>query len=690
MSFSVRLSFLFLSSTALLRAQTATPPGPPPAASSPVEHLEKLIVSAGPQPKDAFDLAQGTAVLAGEELRRLAQGTLGETLSSTPGVSATSYGPGASRPVIRGLGGDRVRVLANGIGALDVSNVSPDHNAAIEPLFASRIEVLRGPSTLLYGGSAVGGVVNVFDNAIPEEAPDGRARGALEIRGGGAAREQTGVLTLGGGARGFATQVNAVKRTTANLRIPGVARIDAEAPAVQPAGTLPDSATETFSGSLGAGLFWAAGRAGAALTHYDTRYGVPTDEPGLGIRMRQTRLNLAGEITQPFGPFRGANTHAGFGDYTHSEVSDGATVNTTFRTRAAEGRLEFTHGAGPLTGTLGVQGARSDVSAAGAEVVFPASLTEAGALFALEELKFGSRLTVQLGGRLDAQRIALGAVDPTLPPVAGYAARSGQRKKHVGASASAGVVYYPAKDWSLGAALAYTERLPTAQELFSHGPHGGTAAYEIGGTGLRNERSLGFDVSLRRRAGFVTGALGVFVNRFAGYIFQQELPALAIPAALNPEGLTPFQYVAADAEFRGGEAELTLHFIEKDNRTLHLDLFGDTVRASLRRSGEALPRIPPVRYGARLHFEDGRWHLTAEVRRAQSQTRAAPGESSTAGYTLVNASANYLIPAGRVNYELFLRGQNLGHATAREHASFLKEFAPLPGRGVVAGVRVIF
>ena len=486
MSLFRHFPILLVSFAGFSPAQTV-PPAAPPAApgTEKIQHLDKFVVSAGHDSKTLFDLAQGTSVLAGEELHRLAQSTLGETLNGVPGVSSTSYGPGASRPVIRGLGGDRVRVLDNGVGSLDASSVSPDHNTALEPLFASRIEVLRGPSTLLYGSSAIGGAVNVIDNAIPGTAPDGRTTGALELRGGGAARERAAVVSVGGGEKSFAAHLNALQQKSDDLHIPGVARIDAGAPVNQPRGLLPGSDGATFSGSLGAGLFWSAGRAGAALAYYDTDYGVPNGED-IRIRMRQTRLDLEGEVTQPFGVWRSAKVRVGLGDYTHAELGDGGrTVNTRFNNRAGEGRVELPHVAiGDVTGTIGAQAARSDFAALGAEVVTPPSLTQSAAIFALEEMKLGSKATLQAGARYEVQQIGLGDVDPALPRVPGYAARSGQVKRSGGLSGSLGLVVYPVKDWSVGASLASSERLPTAQELFANGPHGGTGAYEIGTSGL--------------------------------------------------------------------------------------------------------------------------------------------------------------------------------------------------------------
>jgi iron complex outermembrane receptor protein len=498
-------------------------------------------------------------------------------------------------------------------------------------------------------------------------------------------------VSIGGGDKTFGVHLNALKQKTSDVRIPGVARIDAAAPADQQRGTLADSATDTSSIAGGATVFWGAGHAGAGLTHYETEYGVPSDEPGLSIKMRQTRVDFSGAITQPFGIFRGAKARLGVGDYTHSELADRTTVNTTFKNKAAEGRIELPHAAiGDITGTIGVQGSRSDFSAAGEEVVTPPSLTHTGAIFALEEMKLGTMTTLQLGGRLEAQSIKLGEVDAALPVVRGYAARSNQKKTHAGGSTSIGVVMRPEKNWSIGAALAYTERLPTPQELFSNGPHGGTAAYEMGSTGLGNEKSVGIDVSLRKRTGFVTGALSGFVNRFSDYIFQQELPASAIPTVNNPDGLTPFQFVARDAKFYGGEAEISFHLVDRESHQVHLEFKSDYVHAEQTADHQPIPRIPPLRYGARIEYEGGRWTADIEARRSDRQDRLAPGEPGTGGYTLISANLTYSIPAERVTYELFARGTNLGDVTAREHTSFLKEFAPLPGRGVLVGVRAAF
>lgn len=686
---------LFFVLTGLASAQTA------PAKSAP-DHdeplaLEAMVVSAGPDLKSAFDLAQGTSVLVSDQLRRNIASTLGATLATTPGVNATYYGPGASRPIIRGLGGDRVRMLDNGVGSLDASNVSPDHNVSVEPLLVDRIEVLRGPATLLYGSSAVGGVVNVIDNRIPATAPAHPVSGRAEFRFDSAARERTGVLAVTAGGPAYALQVNGLRSETDDLRIPGFA--DPANPADK--GTLVNSAISTKSISVGGTRFGESGSFGVAVSEYDTVYGVPVGEP-INIDLRQRRADLRAELTRPFGFFKAAKLRFGLADYTHSEVNTTTGLaNTTFKNKAYEGRLEMVQqDTGDLTGTVGLQTSRSNFAAAGVEVVTPPTLTINHALFVLESYKAGPELTLQFGGRYEFQSIKLGEVDPLLPAYPGYTATTGEKRTDHGFSLSAGAVYYPAKDFSLGLSLAYTRRLPVAQEVFSNGPHGGTGAYEVGTAGLGQEASLGLDLTLRKRAGFVTGSVGGFVNKIQGFIFEQRDPARYFDegtGAFRPYPVPPgdsflpiFQFSAKDAVFYGGEAELSFHLVDTKPDRVHLDLTADYVHARQATDDEPLPRIPPLRAGAALRYGTGPWNAGLSVRHSFRQDRVAPGETETAGYTLLGADLSYRFTLSRVEWEIFARGTNLTDQDARVSTSFLKDIAPLPGRSVTVGVRTTF
>lgn len=688
----------FLLTAALAAAQAFAADSPPGESGHDAPFtLESYLVTANPDARTAFDLAQGASILAGDALHRSAQGTLGETLSALPGVSSTYYGPGASRPLIRGLGGDRVRMLDNGIGSLDAASVSPDHNVSVEPLLVDRIEVLRGPATLLYGSSAVGGVVNVIDNRIPAAAPDRAFGGRAETRFDTAAHERTGIAAFTGGNDAFALQVNGLRTKTDDVAIPGYA--DPANPANH--GTLVNSAVSTKTGSVGGTWFGQAGSAGVAVSEYDTLYGVPVGEP-IAIDLKQRRADFRGELTQSFAIFKSAKARLGFADYTHSEIdqSTGA-VNTTFTNRAYEGRVELIQqDRGALSGTVGFQAARSDFSAVGEEVVTPPTLTTSQALFILESYKISPALTFQFGGRYEHQRIAVGAVDPLLPAYPGYAATSGEVCDDHGYSLSTGAVYYPAKDYSLGLSVAYSQRLPVAQELFSHGPHGGTGSYEIGTASLDRETSLGVDLILRKRVGFITGSIGGFVNRFNNFVFEQRDPStyfdeasssfLSYPVPSGDDFLPIYQFVARDALFYGGEADLSFHLVDYDTQHLHLDLTADYVHAQQTTDDQPLPRIPPLRAGIAFRYERGVWSLGAGAQHAFRQARVAPGESETAGYTLLHADVAYRFTFARLDGEIFLRGTNLGDEDARVSTSFLKDIAPLPGRNFTAGVRLNF
>ncbi|MFA6960578.1 MAG: TonB-dependent receptor [Opitutaceae bacterium] len=691
----VRFS-LALAVASLARGQVT----PPPSTSTTNDQavlLDDVVVTGSPDPKTAFDLAQGTSLLSGDALRLREQGTLGQTLDGLPGVSSTSYGPGASRPLIRGLGGDRVRMLESGVGSLDASNVSPDHNVSVEPLFAERIEVLRGPATLLYGSSAVGGVVNVIDNRIPSVAPTAPVSGRAEARFDTAANERTGILAVTTGNEHVAFQFNGLRTETDDVDIPGVA--DPSVPT--PKGTLPQSSISTKSASVGGTYFWKAGFAGVAVSEYDTTYGIPGTEP-IEIDMKQRRLDFRGEITQPFAVFKAAKARLGLADYTHSEVdTTTGTPNTTFNNSAYEGRLELIQqDVGDWSGTLGLQTSRSDFSAVGVEVVTPQSLTYNHALFALEEYQLNRSLTLQFGARVEFQSIKLGTVDPSLPLLPGNTSpTSGEKNSDHSFSLSTGAVLYPAKDYSLGLSLTWSQRLPTAQERYSNGPHGGTGSYEVGSPGLDRETSIGLDLTLRKRAGFVTGSVGGFINQFQNFVFEQRVPGLYFQDATGTfqpgspvlaDDLPIYQFIAKDALFYGGEAEISFHLRDTDTDHLHLTFTSDYVHAQQTTDDEPLPRIPPFRAGVALRYEHGPWSFGTDVRHAFRQDRVSPGETETAGYTLVGADVTYRFAWNRIDWELFVRGTNLTNEDARLSTSFLKDVAPLAGRNATFGLRAAF
>lgn len=648
-----------------------------PASESKVK-LDEFVVTASPLSRAVDEIAQPAAVIGGPRLDLAKQISLGETLAQQPGVSSTYFGPSASRPVIRGMGNDRIRVLAGGVGTMDASVVSPDHAVSLDPLLVDRIELVRGPASLLYGGSAVGGIVNVVDSRIPEEKPARAFTGRIETRYGSAADERAGAAVLTGAAGDWAWRIDGFKRRSDDVEIPGFAGTDEKraelAAAGEPIahGTLLNSASKGQGAGVGVTRFFGdAGHFGISYNGVGSSYGTVA-EPDVTIDLRQRRWDFHGEAMQPTEWLRAARFQLGVSRYQHTEF-EGDEIGTVFKNRGYEGRLELMHAAiGPVTGAVGLQASRSDFSTEGEEAILPASLTTSRAVFVYEEI-VRPTVTWEFGARVEQQRLKPRA-DAT------FAARSDTL-----AAFSAGAVWKLPRGYSLALSLTDSERAPNAQELFVDGPHAGTGAFEIGDPTLRAEKVRGADLTLRKRAGFWTGAVTAFVNRFDGFVFEE-----ATGATDADSGLPIYQFRQGEARFVGAELELTAHLHESKTSRVELHLTADRVRADNLDTRTPLPRIPPSRFGAALDWQVGDWTVTAELRTAARQERVTANETPTAGYGLANASIARRFKLGRVRGELFARGTNLTDATARVHASFLKDIAPLPGRDVMAGVRFEF
>jgi len=700
---SIFLLSLGATASAFAQAHTAPP------AQEPVR-LDQFIVTASPFQRDAADLAQATSLLTGQALSLRRQPTLGETLAGLPGVNSTWFGPGSSRPVIRGLGGDRIRILENGAGTIDASAVSPDHAVSVEPFLIERIEVVRGPASLLYGSSAVGGVVNVLTHRIESERPERTVDGVFEVRGGTHEGERAYGGTVdfaaeAGANRFVVLHLDGFERKLDGLDIPGFAEsaeereheteealAHGEPVPVFARDGLPNSAIDSRGGSAGLSLVAAGGHLGFNYSGFDTLYGVPGHAhagEGVQIDLQQRRFELQGEITRDLGPFNRARLKFGRASYQHTELEDGA-VGTVFRNRGFDGRIELFHEhTRGLGGALGVQMSRQELEAQGDEAFLPPSEQRTWAAFFLEELRHGV-FTHQFGARYERQE-----VDVT--------DGSGRARRDGAFTASAGSVWNPAPGWTLAASLTRTERAPNPQELFSDGPHAGTGAYEVGDAGLGREKSLGFELNLRKRAGRVTGEVSLFANRFDGYLYERPTGLVAVerpagvafvdPATLTPaeeeEALPVFAFTATDADFLGFEAEAIVHLHETAQHKLDLRLAADFTRAE-DGAGRPLPRIPAARYTVGLAWKSGPWSAGAEWQHTAEQDRVAANEGASDGYGLLGAHAAWEFTADRWQWEVFVRGTNLTDEEARPHTSFLKDLAPLPGRNFTAGVRLKF
>lgn len=665
-------------------------------------HADEIVVTASGDLRSQLELANPVTVLSGETLMLRTQPTLGETLSQEPGINQTWFAPGASRPIIRGLGGDRVRMLQGGLSSGDVSSTSPDHAVGLDPGAAHKVEVLRGPSTLLYGSTAIGGVVNVLDGTVPEVVPSESVIGTVELRGGNVAEERYGRFELDGGAGQWAWHLDGGLRRTGDYGIPdSYDPADYEEPEesgeheegdFEP-GTLPNSDLETQSVAAGLTRFGGKGFFGVAVSGFETNYGVPGHEhhgeeheeaedaedgqheqpgedEGVRIDLERRRVDLRGEITEPFGAFRGFKARLGAVTYEHREL-EGEMVGTQFMKDTFEGRFELVQQEkGDWSGSFGLQVLADDLEAIGEEAFLPPSSTTNVGAFAFEELAAG-RLSWQFGGRVES--VGHSVEDGTDMP----------DRSFTPVSLSVGLVWSLPKEWSLGASLARSQKAPNTTELYADGPHAATQTYEIGDPDLGLETSLGFDLSLRREAGPLHGELSLFVNRFDDFIYERITGEVI-------DGLAVLQFSHADAEFRGGELELEYDLWEASHSHLSLKLLGDYVRAELRETGEPLPFIPPLRIGGGLHFGSLHWHAAGEVRWVDDQDRVAEGELPTPGHTLVNASVGYRLYLKRQIVDIMLRGTNLTDELAFNASSVQKFQRPMPGRDLNLTVKLTF
>lgn len=644
-----------------------------------IKNLPAVVVTGNPLGSDLSDLVSPVSVMDDQDLTLRGASTLGETVGNLPGVSSSGFGPNSSRPVIRGLDGDRVRILSNSGTSVDASSLSFDHAVTIDPLVIERVEVVRGPAALMYGGNAVGGVVNALDNRIPQASQTG-ASGRVDTMIGGAdsTRALAGRVEFGGG--GLTLHADGFRRRTSDMRIPDSTG----------ASRLRNSAAESEGGGIGMSLAGDHGYIGASYGLYDSLYGTVA-EPTVTIDMRSERWDVAGEARELDGFITGVKFRVGHTDYKHIELDDGAPA-TRFASRGSDLRVEASHAPlGPLRGVVGVQAGSSDFSALGDEAFVPSTQTDSRALFLFEEMLV-DKLKLTFGGRIE--RVKVGsegggpddANDPGTPRF-----DPAQERRFTGRSAAIGAIYPLNDSLSVATQLAHTERAPTFYELFANGPHAATSNYELGNARLDTEKSNSVDLQLRVKHGDHSGSFGVFHSRFNNFI---ALSGTGVnrdeDGLINPGGDLPeFVYQAVPAKFSGFEAQAHLMLCRCAGE-LHLDLQADAVRASNRDTGEPLPRISPMRGTVALNWHRDALQLRIEAQAARQQDRTDSNGSPTAGYTLVNAFASYGFKAGGIDWQAWLRGNNLFDNEARNHVSFLKDISPLPGRSVMAGLRAVF
>jgi len=689
--------------------------------------LSTVKVTASPLQGDAESLARPVDVLAGERLDEQKAGTLGDTVAKLPGVQSTFFGPGVGRPIIRGQEGPRVAVLSNGMGNMDASTVSADHATSIEPFLADQIEVLKGPATLLFGSGAIGGAVNVVDGRIARELPDRPLSGRAELRGNSVNDERSGMFRLDGVSGNVVLHVDGLVRNGDDYRIPGYAVIDGledhsghdheEGDTDEPRrGRLDNSSVRTRAGGVGATWLGDDGYFGVSASTYRTNYGIPNgahvhadddhdhdhdhdhgdeeegDEHDVRIDMVQNRFEAKGGIYQPTSFLKNISLRTAYTDYEHTELEAG-TPATRFTNRGIEGRLEAVQEQiGGWDGAFGLQFGNSDFGAKGEEAFVPDTATKNIGLFVLQEKQFGP-FKLELGGRHDQVK---------LDPTGDYRAR---RFDATNLSAAGIWTLNDAVDLRFG--IDSSERAPTNEELYAAGAHIATRSLEIGDANLKTERGQRVELGIHTHSDRVDFSASIYQTRFKDFIYLADTGVV--------ESLPVRLWTQQDATFKGAEAEALFHLFEGNAGDWDLRVFGDYVKAELDGSGSRsvdiavphgdhnhnytvdlantghLPRIAPGRVGADLRWSKDGWRASVGAVRYSSQKDVAQNEAPSNGYTLVDAHFAYRWDRTDSNsYEVFLDGSNLTNREVRPHTSLLRDYSPLPGRGVAFGIRAYF
>ena len=702
--------------------------------------IEQVDVTATPFKSSIMESAQPVTVLAGDELRRNQASTLGETLKNEVGVHSSYYGPVSSSPIIRGLNGPRVLITQNSLDVSDASRVGPDHVVATEASTAEQIEILRGPATLFYGSGAIGGVVNIVDDRVPSS---NEAKGAFSIGHNTVSSEDEVSAAYTGGTGQFAFHVDGFWRDGSDYKIPGIAQLETEEEheeeghAEHSEGILENSASESMGFNVGTSLLLDNGFIGLAYGRLERLNGIPghdhgheeEHEEGLDEDLAaheeeeivvmsdlvQNRWQLISELSLDNPWLSGINTRIGFTDYEHAEIENGS-VGTVFGNETLQARVDLLlQDIDGWHGALSLEAKTSDFEAIGEEAFTPPNHTKNYAIALMQEKHIGDFLW-QIGARVE--KVTLNA-DPLALDEDGDEIVQFDELSFTPYSASAGLVWDFSEDYNAAFSMTHAQRAPSATELFSYGPHLGTSSFEVGayfsldqdeehphfveGNSVAEEISNNIDLSLRKHSGNVGWVLNVFYNQVDNFYYERstgftsedveahdhegELPTAE--DALHDEhghGVLPvYIFEQADATLYGLEAELAWQI----NPQLKLTMWGDSIRGKLDNGGN-LPRIPPVRLGSQLRFQTSDWDAEIGISHYFDQERVAALETRTDGYTLVDAEVTYTFATYDNDFTIFLKGNNLTNEDARVHSSFLKNQAPLPGRGFSIGVRGMF
>lgn len=660
--------------------------------------------------------------------------TLGQTLEKELGVSNASFGPGVGVPVIRGLTGSRIRTLQNGIGSHDAASLSPDHAVVIDPLFAEQIRILRGPETIRYGGNAIGGVIDVIDNRIPDRAPKNQIDGAVDNRYDTNGDGTNSAIKLNLGKNSLALSLGGLFRQRNDIRIPGKAIDETfvqqqfDSSEFQNAtGKIPNTDSKVTSGFVGISWLGTHAMAGMSISHTTNRYGIPSGNhgsddhageldpvlpqpngssisgqhllPNIRLNMQQTRYDFKTEWYEPIRGIERISFRYGLVDYQHREIEGGLPF-THFKNKVGEGRFEIDHKLlQQFTGTLGVQWINRNFAALGVETFVPQTKQQSLGFYTTHKYAWNDWI-LSAGVRGE-----LSSVDPkatqqklsgdALPPVA-----LPNDIHYQAVSASTAAQWSPFKDLSVLLSLNRGKRSPDIQELLALGPHLATRSFDIGNIQLSNETVNMIDLSLNWQTRYFSSRMNGYYNHIDNFIYQRntglvyELDSESVHQSCvgESECITVLAYDQRNAVFSGYEAEIKTSLYRAPQGDLSMTIFSDYVRGRFTQGNrDDVPRMPPLRYGFELGFSNNVWNAALRYTRGEAQKHSGENEIRTNSFHLLTASLDYQLKMGRWgDLWVFAKASNLLNDEIRNSVSFLRNFAPEPGRSFIFGARATF
>ena len=695
--------------------------------------VETVVVYASALHKNSLEMISPVSVLSGDELKNKSKATLGETLKGLPGVNASYFGPVSSSPIIRGLDGPRVKITQNGLDASDASRIGPDHATSSDSLAAEQIEVLRGPSTLLYGSGAIGGVVNVVDNRIPTSNLDDLT-GAAEYSHDTVSNSNTVAAKLETGNDGFNFHFDGTKRSGDDYETPTFNITDEDGD-VETHNSVENTFIDSDTFNVGTSYVGDHLTVGFSYGSIETDYGIPghehhdhdhegeteeehdehadeEEEESVYAHLEQDRWQGLISYALDNNWIENINLRVGYTDYKHSEIEDGE-IGTTFKNETTEARLNVEHKLAQWHGMMGYHYSESDYDAIGEEAFTPASVTTTHALYLLEEREFGD-VTLELGARIEDYEITSTITesehahdhDEEEDHDEGEEESIAYSESFTNVSASAGAIWQYTPGQSIALSLSHSERAPLSAELLSNGLHIATGTYELGlgyhiednevhfePEDIKQEKSTNLDFSFRRFSGDFGYTVNFFYNDIKNFYYQQntglvydEEDGLESAIGAHDDAVAVYQFASKDAELYG--VEFDVHYQIDPNAMVKV--FGDSTRAKLKDDEGNLPRIPANKLGSELQYNVGDLQLTLTGTHYFEQDNISAYETKTDGYTIVDAQANYQLSLGAVDTQLYLNIDNITDELGFVHSSFIKDKAPLPGRNFRFGIRGYF